>query len=206
MVRFVFFDYDGVLTTDSTGSLTTSRFLSKAAGIGIDQVRAALAAHNRDLTLGRTTHAQIWPELCSGLGVALSFALLQQAFDSTPANAPMFALACRLRATCGVGIITDNKADRMRRLRAVQGLESLFDPILVSAEVGCSKDGGGLLEHALAAVRLGAAECVFIDNDRANVDKAEALGMHGIHFDDALNDVNALAGRLHREFGLPAPT
>jgi putative hydrolase of the HAD superfamily len=203
MVRFVFFDYDGVLTTDSTGSLTTCRYLSKATGIGVEQVRAAFAAHNRDLTLGRSTHEQVWPQICKQLGRTLPFDLLQEAFDATPMNRRMFDMARQLRAVCGIGIITDNKADRMRRLRIVQHLELLFEPIVVSAEVGCSKEGDAIFKYAIAAAQVDAAECVFIDNDRLNVGTAEAVGMRGIYFDDQLNDVKRLAERLHREFGFP---
>ncbi|NML44777.1 HAD-IA family hydrolase [Ramlibacter sp. G-1-2-2] len=205
MIRFVFFDYDGVLTTDRTGSLTTCRHLAAAAGLPLERVRAAFAPHNHALTLGRMTHEEAWPRICAELGAALPLQLLQDAFDSTPANAPMFALARRLRAAgCGAGIITDNKSDRIRRLRAVQDLDALFDPIVVSADLGCSKESEAIFRHALENAGADAGECVFIDNDAGNAARATALGLHGIHFDDALNDVPALAAALARDFGLPA--
>lgn len=204
MIRFVFFDYDGVLTTDRTGSLTTCRHLAAATGLPLERVRAAFAPHNQALTLGRTTHEQVWPQICAELGAALPFQLLRDAFDSTPANIRMFELARRLRKSCGTGIITDNKSDRIRRLRAVQGLDALFGPIVVSADLGCSKESEAIFRHALEQARADAGECVFIDNDAGNAARAMALGLHGIHFDDALNDVPALAATLARDFGLPA--
>jgi putative hydrolase of the HAD superfamily len=202
MIRFVFFDYDGVLTTDRTGSVTTCRYIAAEAGIALERVREAFAAHNRDLTLGRKNHEEAWPDICRQLGAPLPFRLLQAAFDSTPVNARMFDLARRIRAMCGVGIITDNKSDRMRRLRAVQGLDGLFEPIVVSADVGCSKESAAIFRIALARAGVGAEESVFIDNDAGNVRCATAAGLHGIHFDDAVNDVQALEARLHGEFDL----
>src|SRR5690349_5903612 len=92
MIRFVFFDYDGVLTTDRTGSLTTCRYISAATGVPVEQLRRAFAVHQADLTLGRTTHERVWPDICARVGVPLPLGLLQEAFDSTPANVRMFDL------------------------------------------------------------------------------------------------------------------
>ena len=197
----VFFDYDGVLTADRTGSTTTCRYISQQTGIALERVSAAFAPHNEMLTLGRVSHDEVWPSICDVLGLDLPLSMLQDAFDSTPINAAMFELATRLGRECRVGIITDNKADRMRRLRAVQALDGLFDPIVVSAEIGMSKSSPALFEHALAKIGLAAARTVFIDNDRRNVAVAASAGLHAIHFDDGVNDVGNLAARLCRDYG-----
>ena len=84
MIKAVFFDYDGVLTTDKTGSLTTTRHLSKATGIELSVVKATFNRYNRDLTLGKTTHIQVWHEICSALGQKLDIRLLFEAFESMP--------------------------------------------------------------------------------------------------------------------------
>ena len=47
LIKAVFFDYDGVLTTDKTGSLTTNRYLSQAAGIDFSKIRAAFSQYSR---------------------------------------------------------------------------------------------------------------------------------------------------------------
>lgn len=202
VVKIVFFDYDGVLTTDRTGSLTTCRFISRSCGLPLQAVQRAFAAHNRALTLGHTTHEAAWTGICHALGREVPFGLLRDAFDSTPANHAMFTLARRLRTRCPVGIITDNKSDRIRRLRRTQDLDAIFDPIVVSADVGCSKSSPGLFEHALSLAGATARETVFIDNDVDNVATAAALGIRAVHFDDAVNDVPGLEARLHDEFGL----
>ena len=199
----VFFDYDGVLTTDATGSATTCRYLSARTGVPLEQVRSAFARHNRALTLGQVTHEDVWPDICAALGRDLPLHWLTDAFDSTPANAAMFDLARRLKAVCRVAIITDNKIDRMQRLTVVQQLDDLFDPIIVSAAHGCSKSSAHLFDQALRKAEVHAARSVFIDNDHENVGVAAARGMHAIHFDHERNDVNALAARLRSGFDLP---
>ena len=135
------------------------------------------------------------------IGCDVPLQALSDAFDSTPLDGQMFALARRLGHTRRVGIITDNKADRMRRVRALYRLDDLFDPIVVSAEVGLSKSSPALFERALALASVRPDEAVFIDNDLDNVAVAVTCGIHGVHFDDARRDVNGLTERLAAEFG-----
>lgn len=199
----VLFDLDGVLTTDATGSLTTLRALHAATGIDQAALWSAFAPFNEALLLGRTTHAAVWPAVCAHLGRALPFELLDAAFRATPMNAPMLDLARRLRTHVRVGIVTDNKRDRVDRLVELHTLDRIFDPIVVSADVGSGKDGPAIFAHALHALGTPAASNVFIDNSPRNLHAPAALGLHALHFDDARNDVAGLAARLRDGFALP---
>lgn len=172
-------------------------------GVPLERIRCAFDRHNRALTLGHVTHEDVWPDVCSALGQALPLQVLDEAFDSTPANRPMFELARRLKPACRVAIITDNKLDRMQRLIALQRLGELFDPVVVSAAHGFSKSSRALLDRALAIAQVQAARSVFIDNDDENVAAAAACGIRAIHFDPGRNDVDGLAARLRGEFDLP---
>lgn len=201
-IRAVFFDFDGVLTTDKTGSLTTIRYLSEQTGIEYARLRDAVKNFNDDLNLGTTTHDDIWPELCRALNRDIDKALLPRAFESTPMNAGMMHLARMLKANYCVGIITDNKKDRIDYLKVHAGLASLFDPIVVSAEVGVSKEHPRIFEHALSRLGIAPDESVFIDNTPDNLVAPSALGMHTIHFDDERNDLDALTAMLRQTYGI----
>jgi len=202
-IRAVLFDFDGVLTTDKTGSLTTIRYLSEHAGIAHERLRDAFKNFNDDLNLGRKTHDDIWPLLCSSLNSELDKALLPLAFESTPMNAGMMHLARVLKRSRSVGIVTDNKKDRIDHLKLHAGLEPLFDPIVVSAEVGVSKEHPLIFQRALSYLGIAPDESVFIDNTRDNLVAPAALGMHTIHFDDERNDLGALIATLQRTYGIP---
>lgn len=195
-VRAVLFDFDGVLTTDKTGSLTTTRCLSQLTGIELPRLQAAFRRFNPALTRGETTHEAIWPQLCSELGQPVDIALLHKAFASTPMNARMMALARQLRPAYAVGIVTDNKKDRIDCLKELHALSSLFDPIVVSAEVGAGKEDALIFETALRALGMRAEECVFIDNSPEILVAARRLGMKTIHFDDEKQDFEALLAAL----------
>ena len=201
MIKAIFFDYDGVLTKDKTGSLTTNRYLSQAAGVDFSKVRAAFSRHNTDLTLGKTTHAKIWEQICGELGSTMSLDILYEAFENTPVNEGMFSLARKLKASYAVGIITDNKKDRMDHLKRTQNLETLFSPIVVSAEVGASKEGTEIFLHALSCAAVEPEESVFIDNSRENLVAPCALGFKTVFHDDEKNDIEALVSTL-KNFGV----
>ncbi|WP_223253497.1 HAD family hydrolase [Chromobacterium amazonense] len=202
MIQAVFFDFDGVLTTDKYGSDTTNRYLGEATGLGFAKVDQALERHNEALLLGRASHADIWPEVCRELGREIDYRLLDAAFRSTPMNAGVLSLARQLHGRYRLGIVTDNKRDRMDCLRALHGLDALFDPIVVSAEIGLVKTDGGMFEHALRLTGLRPAQCLFIDNSRRNLAVAATLGMATIFHDDERNDAQALRGALERRLGI----
>jgi HAD superfamily hydrolase (TIGR01509 family) len=196
VIRTIFFDYDGVLTTDKSGSATTFRYLSEASGIRPSTISAAFSPYAGDLLTGRVSHTQIWRNVCEAMGEALDIGLLAGAFESTPLNKDMFSLAHRLSANYSVGIITDNNKDRMDHLRNHQGLDSLFSPIIVSAEVGSGKSGPEIFLHAMSCARVAPDECIFIDNSEANLAVARALGMHAAFHDDEKKDLDSLMEQL----------
>lgn len=161
-------------------------------------IDAAFAPHAGDLFTGRSDYARVWRAACEAMGKALDIGLLAEAFGSTPPNAGMFALARRLKTGYAVGIITDNSRDRVDPLRKHRGLDALFDPIVVSAEVGRRKRGKEIFLHARARADAVPGENVFIDNSGANLVVARALGMHAAFHDDGKNDVVSLAKALGR--------
>lgn len=196
MIKAVFFDFDGVLTIDKTGSTTTTRHISQRTGLALSAVKAAFSRHNPALTLGETTHEQVWRQLCDELGQDVSFSLLREAFESTPLNEPMFKLARQLKQTHLVGVITDNKKDRMDHLRRQHRLDQLFNAVIVSAEVGSDKSDPAIFLAALRSVGVRADEAVFIDNNKGNLIAPAALGMKVCFHDDETNDIDALVTRL----------
>ena len=198
-IRGVLFDFDGV---HPTGSFTTVRHLAAATALPEAKVRDAFAPFNDDLLLGRTTHAAVWPAICTRLGRDVEIGLLMAAFDATPLNTAMLDLAARLREECAVGIVTDNKCDRIERLVSLHRLDRLFSPIVVSADCGCGKSDPAIFRKAVHGLGVDAGEAVFIDNTPRNLIAPEALGLHTIHFDDARNDVPALAAVLRSRFGM----
>jgi 2-haloacid dehalogenase len=60
-----------------------------------------------------------------------------------------------------------------------------FRDIVVSGEERLMKPDAAIYRLALDRFGLEAGEAVFVDDSRSNVDGADAVGIHGIHFTDA---------------------
>lgn len=198
MIQAVFFDFDGVLTRDRTGTLTTCRFLAQATGIAFDDLHAAFEPHRAALARGQATRDATWPLVCAAVGRDIPRELLVRAFESTPLDPAIFAFANSLGRRGKVGIITDNPSDRMDVVRKTLWLDRVFAPIVVSAEEGRAKDDPLIFRQALVRAAVTAEQAVFIDNVQDNVDVAGSVGMHALFFDDEQRDMAKLARELLR--------
>ena len=196
MIEAIFLDFDGVLTPDRTGTLTTCRYLAQATGLAFEDVKAAFEPHRWALARGTTTREATWPLVCRALGRDIPRELLVRAFESTPLDASMLAFANAVARHVKVGIITDNPKDRMDVVRRALWLDRVFDPIVVSAEEGCAKDDPAIFHRALGRARAQPQASIFIDNDASNVAVAKSAGLHALFFDDEKRDLALLAREL----------
>ncbi|MFH5775219.1 HAD family hydrolase [Paracoccus sp. NGMCC 1.201697] len=74
-------------------------------------------------------------------------------------------------------------------------LASVFRDIVVSGQVAQLKPQPEIFRLLMQRNGLSPADCVFIDDSRANVEGARVLGMDAIHFTDAENLERELAER-----------
>lgn len=71
----------------------------------------------------------------------------------------------------------------------------LFDGIVVSGEEGLLKPDLRIFQRFLERYGVNAEECIFIDDNSNNVAAACSIGMSGIHYQESLDLVRALAER-----------
>ena len=81
--------------------------------------------------------------------------------------------------------ITNFNGPKFRETQKRFDFLNRFRDIVVSGEVGMLKPDADIFEHFLARNKLAAADCVFIDDSRANVASAARLGFEAIHFESA---------------------
>lgn len=196
MIKTLFFDFDGVLTTDPSGTATTLRALAARSGLDESTLATAFEPFGRDLVLGHTTHARIWPEFCERLGTPIPLEWLTHAFLQTPIHAPVLALARELRAEFTLGVITDNTSERMQVIVQHHRLDEVFAPIVVSAEVGHSKRGAAIFREALRQAGAEARTSLFVDNSVRNLYSASAVGMKTLLFDGTCEDAATLRSAI----------
>jgi HAD superfamily hydrolase (TIGR01549 family) len=115
-----------------------------------------------------------------------------RAFRATPANDAMFDICKSLSGKYLLGIITDNSRDRFEAVKDEMNLSAIFDYFLVSGEIGSRKDRPEIFIDALKQTGSEADECVFIDNNRANLVIPKQLGFETLFHDHTQNDVEYL--------------
>lgn len=81
--------------------------------------------------------------------------------------------------------ITNFSAEKWPIFCARYDFHSAFEDIIVSGEVGLTKPGREIYELAINRFDIAPEASLFIDDSKANVEGAEALGIRGHHFRDA---------------------
>lgn len=195
-IKNIFFDFDGVLTTDTNGSKTICTNLSLETGISYDRLYPCYRPFIPDLIIGKKTQKDIWNEYCSCVGKQIPITVLEYAFYNVPFDEEMMALVKKLHGKYKLGIITDNSITRFDAIVAHHELDKLFDAIIVSGKIGSRKNEKIIFEHALKELKAKAAESVFIDNTADNLVIAKELGFYTLYYDDEKKDVKKLTTEL----------
>ncbi len=199
VIKVIFFDLDGVLTTDAKGSLTMSRNLCEMVpGLSIQEVLDSYREDIEVLNMGRISMSDVWKRMCASLKIPESDELLNEMMRKVSKNDEMFDLVRVLSKKYRLGIITDNSRERMEILASDMQLNELFDPIIISAVEHASKNDGStsIFDMALRKAACDADEAVFIDNQEKNLVTPAKMGMKTYWHDDTGNDVTALSAAL----------
>ena len=82
----------------------------------------------------------------------------------------------------------------MARVRADHPLETCFDAVVISCEVGLSKPDPRIFRLCLERLGLPAPDVLFVDDRADNVEGAAAVGLRTLQFEgpDALARLQAL--------------
>jgi putative hydrolase of the HAD superfamily len=107
----------------------------------------------------------------------------------------VWALAARFRAAGGrAAFLSNSGPEVMARVRADHPLETCFDAVVISCEVGLSKPDPRIFRLCLERLGLPAPDVLFVDDRADNVEGAAAVGLQTLQFDgpDALARLQAL--------------
>ena len=199
MIKAIFFDFDGVLTTNPSKHFLICKNLQQITGIPFKKIMSCYEPYILDLDRGRCTHSEIWIDFCRCLGSKLNISILEKAFLDVPINEKMFQLAKKLKHDYKIGIITNNTKERFDLINNKLNLNHIFDAITLSSEAGYRKpDGKELFVKALGSLNLLPEEAVFIDNTPKSLEIPKSMGFKTIHHDDKKNDLSFLIEELKK--------
>ncbi len=182
-IKALFFDFDGVLTIEKRGTPTMLSYLAKETGLPYEKIDAAYMKYSKALLLGEITHREMWKPFCEELGRELPFSLLEQSFLNMTLDQRILQIIREKKGQYRIGMITDNKADRIAAIVEQTELKGLFDYIIISADVHSRKSEKKIFEEALRQAGLTARDCVFIDNTAANLVQPAEMGFVTVYFE-----------------------
>lgn len=198
MIKAILFDFDGVLTIDKTGSATITNYISNACGIPLEKVKSCYYKFNKQLLLGETTHQEIWKDFCQSLGQDIDYNILLDSFRLTRLDDKMIALVQKLKERYLIGMVTDNKYDRINTILDYRGLNQCFDVVAISACIHSGKATRDIFDYVLNTLNVSANECVFIDNTEKNLVVPKQMGMSTIFYNDDNRDFDLFVRDLEK--------
>lgn len=108
----------------------------------------------------------------------------------------LVALIEQLHEQYRTGLISNAHSNELRPLLDMHDLHGLFDEIVISSEVGMAKPNPQIFTHICKQLQVEPSECVFTDDNPANVAAAKTLGMQGIVYTDVTSYQQELAKLL----------
>ncbi|MDX1994646.1 MAG: HAD family phosphatase [bacterium] len=133
---------------------------------------------------GQLSTADYWQDVAQQLG--LSQAQVEQlAVDFYSGDQLDMALIDYLRQvrrmSHPVALLSNDVAELTEKLRR-NGIHDLFNPLVISAQIGVMKPAPGAYHAVLKALHLPAEAAIFVDDRLDNVEGARQVGMQAIHY------------------------
>jgi len=197
MIKAILFDFDGVLTTDATGSQSICNYICMKTGLDVEVFKKEYYKYNNDLLDGKINHENIWETFCKEINTSIDINILYESFINTPIDSKIMALIDGLKQqNYIIGMVTDNKKDRIDDIVKYYEWNKIFDVITISAEIGSGKDYKEIFLKTIENINVKAKECVFIDNQEKNLIIPKSIGMNVIYFDHEKRNYEELIRQL----------
>lgn len=94
----------------------------------------------------------------------------------------MTELYRRLRHDYPVALASNAPSESVRPRLAAHGLNDILDIVVISGEVGVRKPSAEFFDLVVGGLKLEPREVLFIDDNVANCEGAEAVGLRAVHF------------------------
>jgi putative hydrolase of the HAD superfamily len=109
----------------------------------------------------------------------------------------VWTLADAFRTAGGrTALLSNSGPEMMAHVRSQRPLESRFDAVIISCEVGLAKPEAAIFRLCLERLGLSAGSVLFVDDRADNIEGAARVGLRTLHFDgpDALDRLRAAVG------------
>lgn len=178
----IVFDVGGVLSKDMIDTKLID--LARAHGLDADAVLAVKNRYRDRADLGQISDEEFWTQILGHFDVQATSrdAEIDTYLELVDGTLDIAKTLSRRYRTA----ILSNDSREMAGLRRKKfGFDGLFNPIVISADVGVKKPDAMIYRILVDRLGVPASECVFIDNNQDNVDAALSVGMRTVRFETA---------------------
>jgi putative hydrolase of the HAD superfamily len=184
VIDAIVFDFGRVITAQKPDSL----FIAYEQDLGlepgsINRIMFDSPVWHKAL-LGQISLEHYWKETGTRLNLSTEHAVdrfRQSYYAAEKINPGVLEILHRLRGHFRLAVLSNHPAGLHEWLEEWQ-LARLFDPVIVSADVGLVKPDRQIFSLLLERLRLPASRVVFIDDTEEHVAAAESMGITALHF------------------------
>ncbi|WP_420036087.1 HAD-IA family hydrolase [Streptomyces sp. cg28] len=195
-------DFGGVLTTPLLPAVLAfeqREGLAEGACITALYLNEEGVRRTRDLERGAITQDEWNAHAAAALGVPADNLMGRIFADLKPERALIDAAAAARRAGIKVGILSNSVGLSPWNLYAGYDLDSLYDAVVISEQLGLRKPDAAIFEAVLKQLDTAAEHSVFVDDTADYLQPAADLGFSTVHATDPQQTV----AQLEALFGIP---
>lgn len=135
---------------------------------------------------GEESLSDCWRKMAAHLGITLSEQIYNSLWiddfrDSIEIDQEVLAIIAELSKNYRLGVVSNTIAEHATILRSM-GVYDHFAHVVLSHEVGFTKDNPSVFDLALSGLNVSAHESIFIDDVQKFVDSAASKGMKSIQY------------------------
>ncbi|MCB0869751.1 MAG: HAD family phosphatase [Solirubrobacterales bacterium] len=192
-IEMVISDFGGVLTTPLFEAFASFQDRVGIPPRSFGEAMKAIMEKGQpnplfELECGRISEAEFQAQLAEALEPILghrpeieSFGMLL--FEALDPNPGMIDLIREVRRDgIRTALLTNNVKEWEATWRSMMPIDELFETVVDSAFVNCRKPDPRIYQLTLERVQLEPEQCIFIDDMEINIEAANELGLHGVHF------------------------
>ena len=199
-VEALVLDYGGVLSPPQPANWY--KVVGRRLSVAADLFHAAYWPHRPAYDAGLPAE-EYWIRVLATLSRSAQAAEVERLIESDVASwtryrEEVWDVARSFRRLGGrTAFLSNGVPEAMARIRAERQLESCFDAVIVSCEVGVAKPDPRIYQMCLSRLGVAADRTLFVDDRLKNLQGAAKLGMRTLHFDsgDAIKQLTDLTKR-----------
>lgn len=168
------FDFFGVISTE-VSEIWFSKLFSEEETI---KIRSTLS---KDVDIGNIDDEQFFSGLSEISGIT-SDKIKEQWFNLVSINNDVIKFIKKAKKNHKIVLLSNAPQKFLRGVLKEFELESLFDLIIISAEVKMIKPEIDIFKYTINQLNINPNDALFIDDNKKNIEGACKLGINTIHF------------------------